>query len=496
MSNELGRLEDLPPDYVQDLRDLNLVPLWPSLRGVLPPAIPARQTRPTHWPYKSIKPLLLKAGELTPIEKAERRVLVLANPGHGLDKMQASAAMYLGMQLLMPGEWAPSHRHTPNAVRMIVEGEGAYTTVDGEKCPMSREICVHLYNEIIRLRPDWHSDDPEQGAIKIVMTGSASDKALLRPHIYSSQVKKRLEKRFKDPKDSLKLVIVRDMWLTGFDAPCVHTLYVDKPMKGHNLMQAIARVNRVFKDKQGGLVVDYIGIGEDLKAAMKEYTASKGRGKPTVDAREALAVLLEKMDVLRAMLHGFDYADFLKGGHKTLAGAANHVLGLKSDKERDGKKRFADNALAMSHAFSLCCTLPEAKENRDEVAFMQAVKVILTKRETSAQRKTDEERDLAIRQIISSAVVSGEVVDIFAAVGLDKPNIGLLDDDFLAQVNNLPEKNLAVELLERLLQGEIKSRFASNVVQDRKFSDLLSVGCCRYLRHQPKRITLPRTLQD
>ncbi len=345
---------------------------------------------------------------------------------------------------------------------------------------MSRDICVHLYNEITRLRPDWHSDDPEQGAIKIVMTGSASDKALLRPHVYSAKQKKALEKRFKKSADPLKLVIVRDMWLTGFDAPCVHTLYVDKPMKGHNLMQAIARVNRVFKDKQGGLVVDYIGIGEDLKAAMKEYTASKGRGKPTVDAREALAVMLEKLDVLRAMLHGFDYSGFLTGGHKTLAGAANHVLGLKSGKERDGKKRFADNALAMSHAFSLCCTLPEAKALRNEVAFMQAVKVILTKREASAQRKTNEQRDLAIRQIISSAVVSGEVVDIFAAVGLDKPNIGLLDDEFLAQVHNLPEKNLAVELLERLLQGEIKSRFASNVVQDRKFSDMLADVIRRY----------------
>jgi type I restriction enzyme R subunit len=274
------------------------------------------------------------------------------------------------------------------------------------------------------------------------------------------------------------------MWLTGFDAPCVHTLYVDKPMKGHNLMQAIARVNRVFKDKQGGLVVDYIGIGEDLKAAMRDYTASKGRGKPTVDAREALAVLLEKLDVLRAMLHGFDYSGFRTGGHRVLAGAANHVLGLISDKpggkERDGKKRFADHALALSHAFSLCCTLEEAKAVRDEVAFMQAVKVILTKREVSAQRKTDEERELAIRQIIGSAVVSGEVVDIFAAVGLDKPNIGLLDDEFLAQVQNLPEKNLALELLERLLQGEIKSRFSSNVVQDRKFSDMLADVIRRY----------------
>jgi type I restriction enzyme R subunit len=340
---------------------------------------------------------------------------------------------------------------------------------------MSRDICVHMYNEIVKLRPDWHSADPELGTVKIVMTGSASDKALLRPHIYSSQTKKRLEKRFKDPTDPLRLVIVRDMWLTGFDAPCVHTLYVDKPMKGHNLMQAIARVNRVFKDKQGGLVVDYIGIGNELKAAMKEYTQSKGRGRPTVDALEAYSVLMEKVDVLRTMLHGFDFSDFLTGGHKTLAGAANHVLGIK-----DGKKRFADVALAMSKAFTLCCTLDEAKAVREEVAFFQAVKVILTKKELTAQKKTDEQRELAIRQIINSAVVSERVVDIFDAVGLDKPNIGLLDDEFLSQVRNLPEKNLAVELLERLLEGEIKSRFASNVVQDKKFSELLSNVITRY----------------
>ncbi|WP_276488686.1 type I restriction endonuclease subunit R [Ectopseudomonas mendocina] len=340
---------------------------------------------------------------------------------------------------------------------------------------MSREICVHLYNEIIALRPQWHDEDPEKGAVKIVMTGSASDKALLRPHIYPGQVKKRLEKRFKDPKDPLQLVIVRDMWLTGFDAPCVHTLYVDKPMKGHNLMQAIARVNRVFKDKQGGLVVDYIGIANELKAALKEYTASKGRGRPTVDAHEAYAVLEEKLDVLRGLLHGFDYSDFLTGGHKLLAGAANHVLGLD-----DGKKRFADNALAMSKAFTLCCTLDEAKAVREEVAFLQAIKVLLTKREISAKKKTDEERELAIRQIIGNAVVSGEVVDVFQAVGLDKPNIGLLDDEFLAEVRNLPEKNLAVELLERLLEGEIKSKFASNLAQEKKFSELLDSVIKRY----------------
>ncbi len=340
---------------------------------------------------------------------------------------------------------------------------------------MSREICVHLYNEIIALRPEWHDEDPEKGAVKIVMTGSASDKALLRPHIYPGQVKKRLEKRFKDPADPLQLVIVRDMWLTGFDAPCVHTLYVDKPMKGHNLMQAIARVNRVFKDKQGGLVVDYIGIANELKAALKEYTASKGRGRPTVDAHEAYAVLEEKLDVLRSLLHGFDYGDFLTGGHKLLAGAANHVLGLE-----DGKKRFADNALAMSKAFTLCCTLDAAKAVREEVAFLQAIKVLLTKREISAKKKTDEERELAIRQIIGNAVVSGDVVDVFAAVGLDKPNIGLLDDEFLAEVRNLPEKNLAVELLERLLEGEIKSKFASNLAQEKKFSELLDSVIKRY----------------
>ncbi|MDQ7988948.1 MAG: type I restriction endonuclease subunit R [Candidatus Dactylopiibacterium sp.] len=363
------------------------------------------------------------------------------------------------------------------AADLVAHFEERNTAQDGKAMvvTMSREICAHLYDEIIKLRPDWHSDAPEKGAIKIVMTGSASDKALLQPHIYSGQVKKRLEKRFKDPADPLRIVIVRDMWLTGFDAPCVHTLYVDKPMKGHNLMQAIARVNRVFKDKQGGLVVDYIGIANELKSALKEYTASNGRGRPTVDAAEAYAVLEEKLDILRGLLHGYDYSGFLTGGHKCLAGAANHVLGLE-----DGKRRFADNALAMSKAFTLCCTLDEAKTLREEVAFMQAVKVILTKRELSNQKKTDEERDLAIRQIINSAVVSEKVVDVFEAVGLDKPNIGILDDAFLAEVRNLPERNLAVELLERLLEGEIKSRFAGNIVQEKKFSEMLANVVTRY----------------
>ncbi|MDI1302707.1 MAG: type I restriction endonuclease subunit R [bacterium] len=340
---------------------------------------------------------------------------------------------------------------------------------------MSRDICVHLYDAIVALRPDWHDEDPAKGAIKVVMTGSASDKALLRPHIYPKQTRKDLEKRFKDEHDPLQLVIVRDMWLTGFDAPCVHTLYVDKPMKGHNLMQAIARVNRVFKGKKGGLVVDYIGIANDLKQALKEYTASKGRGQPTVDLHEAWAVLEEKLDVLRGILHGFDYSGFLTGGHKTLAQAANFILGVD-----DGKKRFADHAVAMNKAYSLCCTLDEARAVREEVAFLYAIKVILTKRDISTKKRTNEERELAIRQIINSAVVSEDVVDIFDAVGLEKPNIGILDEGFLNEVRNLPERNLAVELLERLLAGEVKTRFASNVVQEKKFSELLTSVMTRY----------------
>lgn len=389
-----------------------------------------------------------------------------------------------GQQARLKSRWAALEkvvgaqpRVAAVAADLVAHFEARNAAQDGKAMvvAMSREICVHLYDEIIRLRPDWHDADPEKGAIKIVMTGSASDRALLQPHIYSGQVKKRLEKRFKDPVDALRIVIVRDMWLTGFDAPCVHTLYVDKPMKGHNLMQAIARVNRVFKDKQGGLVVDYIGIANELKSALKDYTASNGRGRPTVDAAEAYAVLEEKLDILRGLLHGYDYSGFLTGGHRCLAGAANHVLGLD-----DGKRRFADNALAMSKAFTLCCTLEAAKAVREEVAFMQAVKVILTKRELSDRKKSDEERELAIRQIINSAVVSEKVVDVFEAVGLDRPNIGILDDAFLAEVRNLPERNLAVELLERLLEGEIKSRFAGNIVQEKKFSELLANVVTRY----------------
>ena len=363
------------------------------------------------------------------------------------------------------------------AADLVEHFENRLASLDGKAMvvAMSREICVHLYDAIVALRPGWHDPDPEKGAIKVIMTGSASDKALLKPHIYSSEVKKRLERRYKAPGDVFKLVIVRDMWLTGFDAPCMHTMYVDKPMKGHNLMQAIARVNRVFKDKPGGLVVDYIGIANELKAALKDYTQAKGQGRPTIAAEDALAVLLEKMDVLHGMLHGFDYSAFRTQAWQLLPGVANHVLGLE-----DGKKRFADTVLAASKAFALCCTLDEALAHRDELAFLQAVKAALTKFGTSGKKLSDEQKEHALRQIISKAVVTAEVVDIFKAAGLNRPDIGILSEEFLDDVRHMKERNLAVELLERLLKDDIRSRFKTNVVQQAKFSELLQQSLQRY----------------
>ncbi|RUP41510.1 MAG: type I restriction endonuclease subunit R [Acinetobacter sp.] len=346
---------------------------------------------------------------------------------------------------------------------------------------MSREICVHLYNEIIALRPDWHDDDPKKGKIKIVMTGSASDKPLLQPHIYNKQVKKSLEKRFKDVNDPLQLVIVRDMWLTGFDAPCTHTMYIDKPMKGHNLMQAIARVNRVFKDKQGGLVVDYIGIANELKQALKTYTDAKGKGEPTLRAEEAYAVLAEKMDAIRGMFAktndqtGLDLSGYETQAHRLIIPAANYVLSLK-----DGKKRFLDLVLAVNKAFSLCGTLDEAKTLHKEIAFYSAIKAVISKH-TSVDRKLSQaEKDSTLKQILDNAVVADGVADVFALCGLDKPNIGLLSDEFLEDVRQMPYRNLAVELLEKLLNDGIKAKTRNNLVQEKRFSDRLQETLRKY----------------
>lgn len=363
------------------------------------------------------------------------------------------------------------------AADIVEHFESRQTVMDGKAMvvAMSRDICVHLYDAIVALRPEWHDLDPEKGAVKIVMTGSASDKPLLRPHIHSKDVKKRMERRYKDPADPFKVVIVRDMWLTGFDAPCMHTMYIDKPMKGHNLMQAIARVNRVFGSKPGGLVVDYIGIANELKAALKDYTQAKGKGRPTIDAAEALAVLQEKMDVLHDLLDGCGYANFRSKAWQLLPTVANHVLGLD-----DGKRRFADNVLAATKAFALCGTLPGALVHRDELAFLQAVKSAITKHETKDKKLSDDQKEHALRQIISKAVISAEVIDIFQAAGLNKPNIGVLSDEFLDDVRHMKERNLAVELLERLLKDDIKSRFKTNVVQQAKFSELLQQSLTRY----------------
>ncbi len=363
------------------------------------------------------------------------------------------------------------------------------STIDGKAMivAMSREIAVHLYNEIVALRPEWHGAplgepaDPEQGAIKVVMTGSAADRALLQPHIHNKQTKKRFEKRFKDSNDPLRLVIVRDMWLTGFDAPCCHTMYVDKPMKGHNLMQAIARVNRVFKDKPGGLVVDYIGIANELKQALKTYTDAKGKGTPTHSAEEAYAILLEKLDIIHGMFapgpkgKGFDYSGFGTEPHKYLVPTANHVLSLE-----DGKKRFLDTVLAMNKAFSLCATLDEAQALQKEVAFLSQVKTAITKFTSVDRKLTEEEKNTALKQILDNALISEGVTDVFALCGLDKPNIGLLSDEFLEDVRRMPYKNFAVELLEKLLKDDIKARTRNNVVQEKKYADRLQETLRKY----------------
>ncbi|EIH1038855.1 DUF3387 domain-containing protein, partial [Escherichia coli] len=345
---------------------------------------------------------------------------------------------------------------------------------------MSRDICVKLYNAITEIRPDWHSTDVEQGAIKVIMTGSASDKDHLQPHIYNKQTKKRLETRFKDLNDPLKLVIVRDMWLTGFDAPCCHTMYIDKPMRGHNLMQAIARVNRVFRDKPGGLVVDYIGIANELKQALKTYTDSKGKGQSTVDAREAFAILLEKIDIIHGMFApsagkpGFSYAGFSRDPLAFLRDAVNYILGLD-----DGKKRYLDVSLAMSKAWSLCNTLDEAKPLQEEFAFLSAVRGGLIKLDPKAKFSQSEKNSL-LSKILDNAVVATGVEDVFALAGLDKPNIGLLSDEFLEEVREMPQRNLAVELLEKLLNDGIHARSGNNVVQQKKYSDRLKAVLLKY----------------
>lgn len=340
---------------------------------------------------------------------------------------------------------------------------------------MSRNICVDLYDQIVKIRPHWHDDDHRKGAIKIVFHSSASDNEKLRPHAYTEPQKRDLENRFRDPDDELRMVIVRDMWLTGFDSPPCHTMYVDKPMKGHNLMQAIARVNRVHPGKAGGLVVDYIGIATELKQALSTYTKGKSEDSPVGFMDEAIGVFFEKLSIVRDLLHGCPIDGFMDAPFEFITKVADFVLGLP-----DGSKRFADASAELSKAHSLVNAHPDAVKHREEIEFYRAIKVMLTKSDHTKKKLSDAERELAIRQALSRGIVPEGIVDIFSAAGFGSEGIELLSEHFMVEVRAMKEKNLAVEALSRLLKGEIQSRFKTNVVKNWKYSELLETALAKY----------------
>ncbi len=343
---------------------------------------------------------------------------------------------------------------------------------------MSRRICIDLYRELVRLRPNWHHEDDDKGALKIVMTGAASDPLDWQPHIRNKPGREAMANRFRNPADPLRVVLVRDMWLTGFDAPSLHTMYVDKPMRGHGLMQAIARVNRVFKDKPGGLVVDYLGLAHELKRALATYTESGGTGQTALDQAEAVTVMQEKYEICRGLFHGFDWSKWLTGTPAERLGllpaAQEHVLA-----QENGKDRCVQSVRELSQAFALAVPHEDAIRVRDDVAFFQTVRSVLAKR-APADARPEEELNHAVRQIISRAVASEGVTDIFAAAGLEKPDISILSDDFLVEVRDMPQRNLAVELLQKLLKGELVVRRRKNIVQARSFAEMLEQTLRRY----------------
>ncbi|MGB9898913.1 type I restriction endonuclease subunit R, partial [Thermanaerothrix sp.] len=343
---------------------------------------------------------------------------------------------------------------------------------------MSRRICVDLYSEIVKLRPQWHHEDDDKGIIKVVMTGSASDPPEWQCHIRNKLRREKLADRFRDPNDPFKVVIVRDMWLTGFDAPSLHTMYLDKPMRGHGLMQAIARVNRVYRDKPGGLIVDYLGLARELKEAIHTYTESGGTGDAIIDQEKAVAVMMEKYEICCGLLHGFDWSRWIAGTPQErlsiLPAAQEHILA-----QPDGKDRFLKAVQELSQAFALAVPHEKALHIRDDLAFFQALRSILVKR-APAEAKSEDELDHAIRQIISRAIASEGVIDLFAAAGLKKPDISILSDEFLHEVSNMPQKHLAVELLRKLLEGEIKTLRRKNIVRARSFSEMLERTIRRY----------------
>jgi type I restriction enzyme R subunit len=356
--------------------------------------------------------------------------------------------------------------------RNVFDGKGMIVS-------MSRRIAVELYNEIITLKPEWHNDDLNKGVIKVIMTASSSDGPEMAKHHTSKQQRRDLANRMKDVNDELKLVIVRDMWLTGFDAPSMHTLYIDKPMKGHNLMQAIARVNRVYKDKPGGLVVDYLGIASDLKKALSFYSDSGGKGDPALAQEQAVALMLEKLEVVSQMYHGFGYEEYFGADTRRklslILEAQDHILGLE-----DGKKRYVDEVTALSQAFAIAVPHEQAMDVKDEISFFQAVKARLVKFDSTGGGKSDEELETTIRQVIDKALVTEQVIDIFDASGIKKPDISVLSEEFLLEVQGMKHKNIALEVLKKLLNDEIKIRSKTNLVQSKSLMEMLENSIKKY----------------
>ncbi|MGC9375829.1 MAG: type I restriction endonuclease subunit R [Bacteroidales bacterium] len=354
----------------------------------------------------------------------------------------------------------------------IFEGKGMIVT-------MSRRIAADLYEEIIKIKPEWHSDDLKKGVIKVVMTSSSSDGPKMAKHHTTKQQRKILADRMKDPEDELQLVIVRDMWLTGFDAPSMHTLYIDKPMRGHNLMQAIARVNRVYKDKPGGLVVDYLGIASDLKKALSFYSDAGGKGDPAIAQEQAVELMLEKLEVVSNMFHGFPYEDYFQADTSKklsmILGAEEHILGLE-----DGKKRYINEVTALSKAFAIAVPHEQAMDIKEEVSFFQAVKARLAKFDGAGTSKTDEEIETTIRQVIDKALISEQVIDVFDAAGIKKPDISILSDEFLLELKGMEHKNVAMEVLKKLLNDEIKSRSKKNLVKSKSLMEMLESSIKKY----------------
>ena len=344
---------------------------------------------------------------------------------------------------------------------------------------MSRRIATDLYKEIINIKPQWHNDDLKKGVIKVVMTSASSDGPEISKHHTTKDQRRALAERMKDTEDELKLVIVRDMWLTGFDVPSMHTLYIDKPMKGHNLMQAIARVNRVYKDKPGGLVVDYLGIASDLKKALSFYSDSGGRGDPAIAQEKAVQMMLEKLEIVSQMFHGFAYEEYFEAdtGEKVslILAAEEHILGLEN-----GKKRYINEVTALSRAFSIAIPHEQAMDVKDEVSFFQAVKSRLAKFAGTGFGKTDEEVETAIRQVIDKALVTEKVVDVFDAAGINKPDISILSEEFLLEVKNMEHKNIALEVLKKLLNDEIKTRTKKNLIQSKSLMEMLENSIKKY----------------